>query len=125
MSCSENNLNYKKVKFRYGSLREIPSSIMGVYVIWCRSTNLCIYVGQAKKQSIQKRLLDHWNDSHNDLLNDWVKAIDSYLEVCYKKCDTERIDCLEKRLIKKWKPEANKKHNPNEKYKNLNKRYKK
>ena len=49
--------------------------------------------------------------SHNEILKLWIQAFGDNLDVCYMAAESSKIDTLEKRLIKAWKPEANKQHN--------------
>ena len=105
---------WKTTKLDYISIHSIPESIVGVYVIWCPKTDVCIYVGKAEESPVKKRLTDHWRGSHNKDLKSWLKALgNDNVEVCYRKTEKHMIDCLEKRLIHLWKPETNKDHNPN------------
>lgn len=109
-----NEWGYESTKWGYRYIMQIPEEWAGVYIIWCHSTKVCVYVGQAKEQSIRARLLQHQRHSHNEKLNQWIRAFSKYLHVCYKQCNGAQIDALERRLIRVWKPEANKQWNPNE-----------
>ena len=102
----------KKHKWSYGLLGEMSNVACGVYAFWCRSNGRCIYVGQAKDQPIKNRLHDHWNRSHNQTLRWWIQSFGKQLDVCFVCRNPKKIDCLERRLIKLWKPEANEQHNP-------------
>ena len=89
----------------------MPRNVSGVYAFWCRDNGKCIYVGQAKDRPIKKRLTEHWRDSHNDILKLWIRVFGRNLDVCYMSAESSKIDTLERRLIKAWKPEANIQHN--------------
>ena len=95
----------------YISIDRIPRSAYGVYAFWYRKTGKCIYVGQAAKQPVKKRLKDHWRGSHNETLKLWLRAFGGHLKICYMKVELNKIDCFERRLIRLWKPEANKQYN--------------
>lgn len=100
-------------KWSYSNIDSVPESIFGVYAFWCKDKAKCIYVGQAGRRPIRKRLKDHWNSSHNKTLGLWIKSFGYNLDVCFVSTEKSRINCLERRLIKLWKPEANETHNPN------------
>jgi len=116
MAKTHDSWGYFATKWSYPNIDRIPPELRGVYIIWCPKTKACIYVGQAKDQPIRERLLQHWSGSHNETLKLWIKAFGKYLDVCFKPCATNRIDTLERRLIKAWKPQANRQLNPNKKY---------
>lgn len=99
------------MKWSYVTISRIPKSIFGVYAFWCRDNKKCIYVGKAKNQPIRNRLKDHWRESHNKTLRLWIQAFGDNLDVCYTSTERRKIDTFERRLIKAWKPEANKQHN--------------
>ena len=88
----------------------MPREISGIYAFWCRDNGKCIYVGQAKGP-IKNRLADHWRGSHNETLKLWIQVFGSTLDVCYMSAERSRIDTLERRLIKTWRPEANIQYN--------------
>ena len=94
----------------YPTLSQMPDEISGVYAFWCRDNGKCIYVGKARDRSIRERLKTHWRGSHNEILGLWIQVFGDTLDVCYISMDTNKIDTLERRLIKAWKPEANKQH---------------
>lgn len=116
MAKTLNDWGYSATKWGYSFISQIPGEWVGVYIIWCPATKVCVYVGQAKEQPIKDRLLQHWTRSHNETLKRWIKAFGKHLNVCYKPCKNARIDALEKRLIRTWKPEANEQWNPNKKH---------
>ena len=105
---------WKITHLDYESIRQIPESIIGIYVMWCPVTKVCIYVGKAEGQPLKNRLKDHYDRKTNKKLNLWLKVMkNDNVKVCYRKTDVEQINCLEKRLIQLWKPTTNDIHNPN------------
>ena len=100
----------KKHQWSYRLIDSAPDK-GGVYAFWCRSNGRCIYVGQA--MSIRKRLSNHWKNAHSDKLHLWLKVFANELDLCYTLTNNERIERFERRLIKRWKPEANDTFNPN------------
>ena len=99
------------MQWSYTAISKIPRANFGVYAFWCRDNGKCIYVGKAKDSPIRSRLNDHWRGSHNEILKLWIQAFGGNLDVCYMTAERSKIDTLEKRLIKAWKPEANEQHN--------------
>jgi len=98
-------------RWSYATLEEVPRDLTGIYTFWYRRTGRCIYVGETSRQTVQVRLRQHWLGSHNETLNLWIRAYGNDLDVCYAPFDGDRVKTLERRLIRRWKPEANKKHN--------------
>ena len=98
-------------KWSYATISRIPRAIIGVYAFWRRDNGKCIYVGKAKDRPIRDRLGDHWRGSHNETLRLWIQAFGDNLDVCYTPTVRDKIDTYERRLIKAWKPEANKQYN--------------
>lgn len=94
----------------YGILTNLPEETVGVYAFWDRRSGKCVYVGMAAGQPIKNRLLQHWKGSHNETLRLWIQAYGSYLDICYAPIERGRIEVLERRLIRRWKPEANVQH---------------
>jgi len=87
----------------------MPESVVGLYAFWYRPTGRCIYIGKAKDQPIKKRLYNHWRGvSSNDTLQLWLKAFASHMDFCYISVKQDYIDRWERRLIRRWHPEANK-----------------
>ena len=91
----------------YYNIAQIPDNIKGLYGIWYRKNNKCIYVGKAAKQSIKDRLMQEWRASHNERLKRWIKVYGNSMDVCYLQVNDDRIDKMETRLIQKWHPETN------------------
>lgn len=93
--------------FRRHIVDKIPSDMRGVYGFWHQPTGKCLYIGQAKKQSIKSRLKQHWYRSHNAELHRWIVAFGQHIEICYLPADNAKIHKIEKRLIKALRPETN------------------
>ena len=63
-------------------------------------------------ESASERLRNYWNGaSHNETLKLWIRAFGEYLDVCYTEVQPSKINRFERRLIRLWRPEANKQHN--------------
>lgn len=105
----------RRFPFKLVHVNAIPADYFGVYSFWFKGR--CLYIGQAKSQPIKKRLNQHFDVSHNDRLNDWIKAYGPELTVCIMVSGRSRIDRLERRLIKSRKPVTNIQFNPNAKKK--------
>ena len=101
------------MRWSYNAISQMPKDVVGVYAFWCRDNRKCIYVGKAERRPIRDRLRDHWNGSHNETLRLWISAFGDTLDVCFMAYNPARIDELEKRLIRLWRPEANISGNPN------------
>lgn len=98
--------NREKLPLRRPNIEAIPEAMKGVYGIWCRTNGKCIYVGKAEN-SIQLRLKSHWRRSHNPGLRLWITEFGEYLDICYLSVKDEKIDKMETRLIRAWRPETN------------------
>lgn len=101
---------YSKKAFSYRAVQDVPHGAIGIYAFWCRQNGKCVYVGKAADQSIRDRLRQHVRQSHNRTLWLWLQAFGRDLDMCYAAVDRPRIDALEKRLIGRWRPEANVHH---------------
>ena len=101
------------MRWSHNSISQMPKDVVGVYAFWCRDNKKCIYVGKAERRPIKERLLEHWRGSHNETLRLWIGAFSETLDVCFMSYNPDRIDELEKRLIRLWHPEANVSGNPN------------
>ncbi len=99
------------MRWSYHGLSRMPRSVSGVYAFWRRDTGKCIYVGQSQERPIQRRLREHWRYSHNETLRLWIKSFGGNLDVCYMPVEKSKVTAFEKRLIKAWRPEANKQYN--------------
>lgn len=104
------NMHSHKFPLSCRALEEIPDGMSGVYVFWWRAKGRCIYVG--KGRSIKGRLQQHRHDSHNPTLAFWIQEFGKHLDVCYMPREESKITRLERRLIKAWRPEANRTHKP-------------
>ena len=111
MSQKKREERREKIQWSYPNISGMPRSISGVYAFWCRENEKCVYVGQAADQSIKERLRQHWCGSHSETLNLWIQAFGEHLDVCYMVVEPSKIDRLEKRLIRLWRPEVNVQHN--------------
>lgn len=97
----------KHVLFPF-SITHIDSVIdnCGIYAFWYNDK--CIYIGQAKSQSIQKRLRQHYRESHNPTLNLWIDAYRKSLQFCFLEVKAKnKIDFLEKKFIRRLQPRCN------------------
>lgn len=94
----------------YSTIMEVPERVIGVYALWHRRSQKCIYVGRASAQPIKDRLHQHWSGSHNETLRLWIQVYGAYLDLCYAEVERNRIEALERRLIRMWNPEANVQH---------------
>jgi predicted GIY-YIG superfamily endonuclease len=91
--------------FNWRNISRLPYDQHGVYSIWSKS--ICIYVGQAKKQSIKDRLLQHYSGSHNDYLALWIKSTHGlFFSVEFIK-NPAAIDAKERINIKLFAPLTN------------------
>ena len=95
----------KKRRFNWINILKSPDDQNGIYAIW--GQNICVYVGQAKKQSLQARLLKHYDKSHNEKLNNWIRS--SYpLWFTVEPIDNiDTIDAKERTRIKRYAPLTN------------------
>jgi len=94
------------LRFRKADFDKIPADAFGVYGIWFR--NRCIYIGEAYAQPSAIRLAQHWRESHNPELADWVKAKGSELRVTYLATVGKRgIHELERLCIRRFQPMTN------------------
>ena len=98
-------------RWSHPTLEEVPRDLTGVYAFWYRRTGRCVYVGKASEQTVRERLRQHWRRSHNEALNLWMKAYGNLLDVGYAPVEKRRIRAVERRLIRRWKPETNIQHN--------------
>ena len=99
------------MRWSHMAITQMPKCIIGVYAFWRHDNGKCIYVGKGKDDPIRERLLAHWRGSHNEELKHWIRAFGAHLDVCYMAVQYDRIDDLERRLIKALKPETNIQHN--------------
>lgn len=98
--------NVGALRFRKADFDKIPRDAFGVYGIWFRRR--CIYIGEAYAQPITVRLAQHWKQSHNSELADWVKAKGSQLRVTYVVVSgAHNIHELERSSIRRFQPVTN------------------
>ena len=91
--------------FSYNTLQRMPTDC-GVYVFWSKSRSKAIYVGETSRQ-IRKRLLEHFQQSHNSTLRTWIRRWQQDLHVCYVLVSEKHARKLERRLIRLLDPQAN------------------
>lgn len=95
--------------FTRANIDSIPNSVFGIYALWYRDR--CIYVGQATKQPVGKRLMQHWYGSHNSRLAGWIRAKGNKLNFNYTRMDDpEQIDTVEELCISQFQPLTNFQH---------------
>jgi len=100
------------VHFRKKMLSELPDK-SGVYVFWCKArqgSTKFIYVGMANRQTLRKRLTQHWENSHNTRLTEWIRLFPAHLRVTVVPLPQERVAQAEKRLICTLIPETNQRY---------------
>jgi hypothetical protein len=104
MTCPE---QCKRIPFCLTCLERSTPDAYGVYAFWFR--NYCIYVGKAEKQTIRKRLIDHWIGSHNDDLRLWIYAKRDRLAICFRIVESlSKVAAYERYYIRKYQPLTNK-----------------
>ena len=94
-----------KKRLNWANISRVPDDEFGVYAIW--APRRCVYVGQAKRQSLRKRLKDHLHKSHNEELNVWIRSsveLSFTVELVENK---EGIDRLERLRISQYSPLTN------------------
>jgi hypothetical protein len=92
--------------FTLAHIHRYAPDLPGVYTFWFG--RYCVYVGQSKKQSIRKRLIDHWQGSHNPALSIWIKAKKDSLTVSWLPVERVAvIPVIEKRCIQRLQPLTN------------------
>jgi len=96
----------KRIPFRLSALnRHVPEKA-GIYAFWYGS--YCVYIGKAEKQSLLKRLLDHWEGTHNPQLHMWIEAKRDQLVVAFMEVDKEgQIATYERYYIRIFQPLTN------------------
>jgi excinuclease UvrABC nuclease subunit len=79
----------------------------GVYAFWFN--NRCIYVGKAERQSLKKRLTQHYRNCHSNDLKLWIDVYGCQLKFCFLKLKKQQsIDFLERKFIYRLQPTTNK-----------------
>lgn len=94
---------------RLAEIKKIPANARGVYAFTLRTNGKCIYIGKAESQSIRTRLEQHWRQSHNPKLAQWLNAFGDVMEICYISVDARKVDRVESFFIGTWHPETNSK----------------
>ena len=95
----------RKRKFNWLNIQKSPDDEFGIYAIWAK--NVCIYVGKAEKQSLRKRLLQHYNKSHNEKLSAWIKSSHPLWFSVETVSNLTSIDAKERNRIKMYAPLTN------------------
>lgn len=91
--------------FNWRNISRLPHDQYGVYAIWSKS--ICIYVGQAKRQCVKDRLLQHYAGSHNSYLSLWISSSHVlWFSVEFLK-NSAAIDAKERINIKNFAPLTN------------------
>jgi hypothetical protein len=68
-----------------------------------------VYIGKTEKQSLHKRLLDHWEGTHNHALHLWIEAKRDSLLVAFLEIDNpSQIGGYERYYIRIFQPLTNK-----------------
>ena len=80
----------------------------GVYGFWHKNGR-CIYIGKTEDQTLRERVIQHWKESKNRKLREWIKHFGDDLEICYND-KTNNPYRLEIRLIRLFNPETNDQH---------------
>ena len=97
----------KRVPFRLSALNKHVPEKAGVYAFWFG--DYCVYVGKTEKQSLLKRLLDHWEGTHNSYLHLWIEAKRDSLLVAFLAIDNpKQIAGYERYYIRIFQPLTNK-----------------
>lgn len=95
--------------FSHNALLRVPRIKHVVYLFWSESKACCVYVGKTKR-SLQQRLREHWLHCDNPMLHVWIHSDPEDLKVCYISCQASDVLKLERRLIRRLDPNANKEH---------------
>ena len=93
--------------FKHSKLCKNLPQEPGIYAFWFGRT--CVYVGKTERQTLRDRLIKHWESTHNDILELWIKAKNDKLDISYKIIDKRsEIHRYERYYIKILNPLANK-----------------
>lgn len=95
--------------FDYNALLRAPRIEHAVYLFWSKSKACCVYVGKTKRP-LRQRLREHWRHCENPVLHAWIHSASDDLTVCYVSCPASDVLKLERRLIRRLDPNANKEH---------------
>jgi hypothetical protein len=97
----------KRIPFRLSALNKHVPRKVGIYAFWFG--NYCVYIGKTEKQSLLKRLLDHWEGTHNPQLHLWIAAKRDSLLVAFLEVDNpKQIGIYERYYIRIFQPLTNK-----------------
>lgn len=91
--------------FKYNNILSVPDELPGIYSFWFNGK--CIYVGETTKQSLQKRLLNHYLKCHNNCLKNWINSRFNIYFNFEAINDSIIIKEKEEYLIKFWDPVCN------------------
>jgi len=94
-----------RLRFNWQNISKISDDQFGIYSIW--SKNVCLYVGKAEKQSLRKRLLQHYAGSHNDKLTLWLDSSHAIWFSVEIVKNIKIIDVKERQCIKWCAPISN------------------
>ena len=108
---SKNKMNCepecRRIPFRLSALNKHVPEPIGIYAFWFG--NYCVYIGKTEKQSLHKRLLDHWEGTHNHALHLWIEAKRDSLLVAFLEIDNpSQIGGYERYYIRIFQPLTNK-----------------
>lgn len=93
--------------FAQRNIDKQPDDCVGIYGFWCNE--ICLYIGKTEKQSLRKRLSDHFLDCHNKDLKDWFHAFSRSIQFSTLVIeDTALIHAAEREFIEKFNPRTNK-----------------
>ena len=92
--------------FHYNTITRMPSDRCGVYIFWSQSQSRAVYVGETTRK-IRERIREHYIDSHNLILQTWIRRWPEDLQVCYVLTSERFTVRLEQRLIRRLDPQAN------------------
>lgn len=88
------------------NIERVPAHAAGVYSFWFGRR--CIYVGKTERQTLRKRLIQHFKDSSNPDLMRWIHVYGRDLKFCCASLETRAIDRAERYFIRRWQPVTNK-----------------
>lgn len=95
--------------FDYNSISRVPRIEHAVYLFWSMSRECFVYVGKTDR-TLRQRLREHWRNCDNPTLRAWIRIEPDDLIVCYISCPAPLVLKLERRLIRRLDPNANKDH---------------
>jgi excinuclease UvrABC nuclease subunit len=92
--------------FTLSTLEKYVPDSPGVYGF--RYRHYWVYIGSTEKQSLRKRLKDHWIKSHNSELSLWLEAKRKEVQIAYLPLkNSKSISKYEKLYIRKFQPLTN------------------